>query len=267
MITKLYSVLTGSLFLSISLFALAASPQPGKPGSSSAKPGSKLYEVRIYHPTPGKYAEIVDRFRQYTTKIFEKHGMENIGYWTPTDTTNKELIYILAYPDRAARDASWKAFGSDPEWKAVVAKTEANGKLVDHVDQIFMTESDISPNVKVAQKSPERIFELRTYTPTPDKLPNLLSRFRDHTIKLFSKHGMTNIGYFVTEEKEAATPPKLVYILAHPSEAEGKQHFEEFRKDPKWMAAKEESEKMGGGSLTTKVESVYMKPTDYSPMK
>ena len=260
MITKLYLVLTGSLFLSMSLFALAASPQPGKPGS-------KLYEVRIYHPTPGKYAEIVDRFRQYTTKIFEKHGMENIGYWTPTDTTNKELIYILAYPDRAARDASWKAFGSDPEWKAVVAKTEANGKLVDHVDQIFMTESDISPKINIARKSPERTFELRTYTPTPGKLPNLLSRFRDHTIKLFSKHGMTNVGYFITEEKDAATPPKLVYILAHPSEAEGKQHFDEFRKDPKWIAAKEESEKMGGGSLTTKVESVYMKPTDYSPMK
>lgn len=267
MITKLYAVLTGSLLLSISTLALPASTQPDKPGSNPAKPGSKLYEVRIYHPTPGKYAEIVDRFRQYTTKIFEKHGMENIGYWTPTDTTNKELIYILAYPDRAARDASWKAFGSDPEWKAVVAKTEANGKLVDHVDQIFMTESDISPKVKIARKSPERTFELRTYTPTPGKMPNLLSRFRDHTIKLFSKHGMTNVGYFITEEKDAATPPKLVYILAHPSEAEGKQHFDEFRKDPKWMAAKEESEKMGGGSLTTKVESVYMKPTDYSPMK
>ena len=264
MIAKLYLVVMGSLFLSISTFALPATIQPDKPGA--AKAGSKLYEVRIYHPTPGKYAEIVDRFRQYTTKIFEKHGMENIGYWTPTDTTNKELIYILAYPDRAARDASWKAFGADPEWKAVVAKTEANGKLVDHVDQIFMTESDISPKVKVTQKSPERTFELRTYTPTPGKLPNLLTRFRDHTIKLFSKHGMTHIGYWVTEEKDGAES-KLVYILAHPSEAEGKQHFDEFRKDPKWIAVKDESEKMGGGSLTTKVESVYMKPTDYSPMK
>lgn len=264
MIAKLYLVVMGSLFLSISTFALSASTQPQKPGP--AKPGSKLYEVRIYHPTPGKYAEIVDRFRQYTTKIFEKHGMENIGYWTPTDTTNKELIYILAYPDRAARDASWKAFGADPEWKAVVAKTEANGKLVDHVDQIFMTESDISPKVKITQKSPERIFELRTYTTTPGKLPNLLSRFRDHTIKLFSKHGMTHIGYWVTQEKDGAES-KLVYILAHPSEAEGKQHFDEFRKDPKWIAVKDASEKEAGGSLTTKVESVYMQPTDYSPMK
>ena len=276
MTDKLYSLLTFSLLFSMATFAMS-NPGPSKSGpfgpgpsihagpGSASPPNSKLYEVRIYHPTPGKYAEIVDRFRQYTTKIFEKHGMENIGYWTPTDTSRKELIYILAYPSREARDASWKAFGSDPEWKAVVAKTEANGKLVDHVDQIFMTESDISPKIKVGQKSPERTFELRTYSPAPDKLPNLLTRFRDHTIKLFSKHGMTNVGYWVTEEKDATVQPKLVYILAHPSEAEGKQHFEEFRKDPTWIAAKAESEK--GGPLTTKVESVYMKPTDYSPIK
>ncbi|GAB3889797.1 hypothetical protein GCM10028825_25260 [Spirosoma agri] len=251
---KLYSLLTFGLLVSTALMATA---NPGKPSS-------KFYEVRIYHPTPGKYAEIVDRFRQYTTKIFEKHGMENIGYWTPTDTSRKELIYILAYPSREARDASWKAFGSDPEWKAVVAKTEANGKLVDHVDQIFMTESDISPKVKTGTKSPERTFELRTYTPAPGKLDALLSRFRDHTIKLFSKHGMTHIGYWVTQEKEGGQP-KLVYILAHPSEAEGKAHFDEFRKDPNWVKVKEASEK--DGSLTTKVESVYMNPTDYSPIK
>lgn len=245
--------------------AAFATTKPGKATAPAA--GSKFYEVRIYYPTPGKYAEIVDRFRQYTTKIFEKHGMENIGYWTPTDTTQKKLIYILAYPSREARDASWKAFGSDPEWKAVVAKTEANGKLVDHVDQIFMTDADFSPKLKLSQKSPERTFELRTYTCTPGKLPNLLSRFRDHTMKLFSKHGMTNVAYWVTQEKDPNEQPKLVYILAHPSEAEGKAHFDEFRKDPKWVAVKDASEKEAGGSLTTKVESVYMKPTDYSPIK
>ncbi len=260
MATSLYSLLTVGLLMST---VTLGNPNPGK--TNHPKADSKFYEIRIYHPTPGKYAEIVDRFRQYTLKIFEKHGMENIGYWTPTDTTNKELIYILAYPSREARDASWKAFGSDPEWKAVVAKTEANGKLVDHVDQIFMTESDISPKIKLTQKSPERTFELRTYTPAPGKLPNLLTRFRDHTIKLFSKHGMTHIGYWITQEKDPTAQSKLVYILAHPSEAEGKQHFDEFRKDPKWVKVKAESEK--DGALTTKVESIYMKPTDYSPIK
>ncbi|CCH51173.1 NIPSNAP family containing protein [Fibrisoma limi BUZ 3] len=247
--------------LAVSTITALAASTPKKP----KKPSDRLYEMRIYYPTPGNYAAIVDRFRQYTTKLFEKHGMTNIGYWTPTDTSRKELVYILSYPDRAARDASWKAFGSDPEWKAVVAKTEANGKIVERVDQIFMNESDISPAIKTQAKSPERIFELRTYTATPGNLNNLIDRFRNHTIKLFSKHGMEHIGYWTTVEKDPSTQPKLVYILAHPSEAAGKQHFDEFRKDPKWVKAKEESEK--NGPLTVKVESVYMKPTDYSPIK
>lgn len=246
-------------FLTTLLFCLTTSLQ-----AAPGKPSGKLYEIRIYYPTPGKYAEIVDRFRQYTTKLFAKHGMENIGYWTPTDASQQKLIYILAYPDREAREASWQAFSNDPEWKAVVAKTEANGKLVDHVDQIFMMESHLSPAIKTAAKSPERTFELRTYTPTRGKLTNLLARFRNHTLDLFSKHGMTHIGYWITTEADGKQP-KLVYILAHPSEAEGKQHFEDFRKDPVWIKAKEESEK--NGSLTEKVESVYMKPTDYSPIR
>jgi len=253
-----FSTLLTIGLLAVSSFATTVASPP-------AKPSTKLYEVRIYHPTPGNYANIVDRFRQYTTKLFEKHGMENIGYWTPTDTTDKRLIYILAYPDRAARDASWKAFGSDPDWKAVVAKTEANGKIVAKVDQIFMTEADISPALKLKKASPVRTFEMRTYFPAPGKLADLLSRFRDHTIKLFSKHGMTNVAYWLTEDKDADGQSKLVYILAHPSEAEGKQHFDEFRKDAKWVKAKADSEK--NGSLTTKVESVYMVPTDYSPIQ
>ena len=242
---------------------LAASP--GTPSSTPpAAPSTKYYEVRIYYPTPGKYDAIVDRFRQYTTKIFEKHGMENIGYWTPTDTSRKELIYILAYPSKAARDTSWKHFGADPEWKAVVAKTEANGKLVDHVTSIFMTESDLSPVVKPTKQTPMRTFELRTYTTHPGKMPDLITRFRDHTKALFTKHGMTNVAYWMTQPK-ADEQPQLVYILAHPSEAAGKQHFDEFRKDPVWEKVKADSEK--NGPITLKVESVYMKPTDYSPMQ
>jgi hypothetical protein len=227
-------------------------------------PSSKYYEVRVYHPTPGKYDAIVDRFRQYTTKLFEKHGMENIGYWTPTDTSRKELVYILAYPSKAARDTSWKKFGSDPAWREVVAKTEANGKLVSKVDSYFMTESDLSPVIKPTKKSPVRAFELRTYTAQPGKLPNLLTRFRDHTRTLFTKHGMENVAYWVTSEKEGEQA-KLVYILAHPSEETGKANFEVFRKDSKWMKVKADSEK--DGPLTVKVESLYLKPTDYSPMQ
>lgn len=266
--------------LSVSLFLLAAtvvtaSTNAAKPGNSRLSPpkhksANQFYEVRIYYPTPGKYAEIVDRFRQYTTKLFEKHGMENVGYWTPTDTTNKQLVYILAYPDKAARDASWKAFVSDPAWKEVVAKTEANGKLVAKVDQIFMKETDFSPKLKLQAKSPNRTFEMRTYTATPNNLNNLQDRFRNHTMKLFKKHGMTNVAYFLTTEPtkpDESGQAKLVYFLAHDSETAGKASFDTFRKDPDWVKVRGDSEKIGGGSLTKKVESLYLVPTDYSPIR
>ena len=256
--------LSATVLCSATLTALAAGP--GRPANTPpSAPSSKYYEVRIYYPTPGKYDAIVDRFRQYTTKIFEKHGMENIGYWTPTDTSRKELLYILAYPSKAARDTSWDHFRADPEWKAVVTKTEANGKLVDHVTSIFMTESELSPVVKPSKQSPPRVFELRTYTTHPGKMPDLITRFRDHTKTLFTQNGITHIGYWMTQPKNADEQPQLIYILAHPSEAAGKQHFDEFRKDPKWEKVKADSEK--NGPITTKVESLYMKPTDYSPMQ
>ncbi len=263
--------LTKSILLTVCIGAalgaqtLFAKPRPERPAATS-----KFYEIRVYHAAPGKFDAIVDRFRQYTTKIFEKHGMENIGYWLPTDTSRHEIIYILAYPSREARDASWKAFGADPEWKAVVAKTEANGRLVSKVDQVFMTEWEHSPKLKLKEKTPNRTFELRTYTASPGKLPDLLSRFENHTMKLFKKHGMENIAYWITTDPtkpDDSGQARLVYLLAHPGpgDAAGKKAFEAFRADPDWVKAKGESEK--NGSLTVKVESTYMIPTDYSKLK
>ncbi|GAB3273062.1 hypothetical protein GCM10027347_45160 [Larkinella harenae] len=244
--------------------ALSLSVAGPTPKLEKTNESGRLYEMRIYYPTPGNFENIVDRFRKYTCRIFEKHGMTNVGYWVPTDASQEKIIYILSYPNREARDASWKAFGSDPEWKEVVAKTEANGKIVAKVDQIFLTQAEISPKIKTA-KEPGRVFELRTYSPAPGKLNDLIARFKNHTIDLFKSHGMTNIGYWLTTQPDETNQSKLVYILAHPSEVEGKKHFDEFRADPKWVKAKAASEK--NGPLTNKVESVYMKPTDYSPIQ
>ena len=68
------------------------------------------YELRIYTCNKGKLNDLMKRFRTYTTKIFESHGMTNVGYWTPLDNPDEKIYYILSYPNRAAREASWKAF-------------------------------------------------------------------------------------------------------------------------------------------------------------
>jgi hypothetical protein len=142
-----------------------------------------------------------------------------------------------------------------------IALSEVSGKIVAKVESIFMNATDFSPKIKDSKSKKERVFELRTYTANAGKLPDLLSRFRDHTLKLFKKHGMTNVAYWTVNGKDDT----LIYILAHPSEEDGKKAFDAFRADPVWVKARDESEK--NGKLTTKVESVYMKATDFSTIK
>ena len=105
-----------------------------------------VYELRVYHTYEGKLNDLLKRFREHTTKLFEKHGIKNVAYWTPLDEPAKSstLIYILAHPSREAAAANWKAFQDDPEWKSVRDKSEENGKLVEKVDSTFMTLTDFS---------------------------------------------------------------------------------------------------------------------------
>ena len=105
-----------------------------------------VYELRVYHTYEGKLPDLLKRFREHTTKLFEKHGIKNVAYWTPVDEPAKSntLIYILVHPNRDAAAANWKAFQADPDWIAVREKSEANGKIVEKVDSTFMTKTDFS---------------------------------------------------------------------------------------------------------------------------
>ena len=226
-----------------------------------------IYEMRTYYAAPGKLEELNARFRNHTLKLFEKHGMVNFGYWMPIDNPDNKLIYLLGYPDRAAARASWKAFASDPAWREAAKASEANGKLVARSESVYLKPTDYSPPVKNSADNKPRTFELRTYKATPGKLEDLNARFRNHTLKLFSKHGMTHYGYWTPVDKEKGAEDTLIYILAHDSPDAAKQSFAAFRADPDWIAARKASEEKAGGSLTVKVDSLFMKPTDYSPTK
>jgi len=109
-----------------------------------------------------------------------------------------------------------------------------------------------------------RVFEIRTYTANEGKLDALHARFRDHTTKLFEKHGITNIGYWKPLD-EPSSKNTLIYLLAYPNREAAKKAWEGFRKDPDWLKAKQASEV--NGVLTAKVDSIYMEATDYSAMK
>ena len=118
---------------------------------------------------------------------------------------------------------------------------------------------------KGEKKVDTRIFELRTYTAARGKLDALNARFRDHTNRLFEKHGMTIIGFWMPA-KQKEGEEKLIYILAYPSKAAADKSWKGFREDPEWQKVRAESEK-DGKLLAKPPESVYMNPTDYSPLK
>ncbi len=230
---------------------------------------SRVYETRVYYAAAGKLDALNSRFRDHTIKLFEKHGIANVGYWMPVENPDRKLIYVLSYPSREAREKSWKAFMADPDWQKAWKASEVNGKLVDKVDSFFMNVTDYSPKVKSPENKAPRVFELRTYTASAGNLGNLNERFRKNTCKLFKKHGMTNVAYWNLMADQKNADNKLIYILAHRSQEAAKASFDAFRNDKKWDKVKKASEEKGGGSLTAPngVESVFMLPTDYSPIK
>jgi hypothetical protein len=112
-----------------------------------------------------------------------------------------------------------------------------------------------------AKEGDTLVYELRTYTCNPGKLPDLHKRFRDHTMPLFEKHGIKNVAYWVPLDK----PDTLIYIVAHKSREAADKSWKEFQADPDWQKARKESEINGG--LVKKVDRQYLSPTAYSPLK
>lgn len=254
---RLASLMTAALF-AVSLASF----------SRAAEPDTRVYEMRIYYAAEGKLEALHSRFRDHTVKLFEKHGIQNIGYWVPIENPERQLIYFLAYPSREARETSWTAFRADPDWQKAQKASEVDGKLVAKVEQKFFKATDYSPSIKADAKG-DRVFEMRIYTASPGNLKALESRFRDHTVKLFEKHGMTNIAYWTLMDDQKDADNNLTYIISHKSRSAAKENFAAFAKDPDWMSALKGSEAKAGGSLTAPkgVNSIFMEATDYSPIK
>ncbi len=128
-----------TVFLALGAMFAVASVTP-----AGAQTSGHIYELRTYHASPGKLDELKARFRDHTVEIFNRHHMKSIGYWVPTDNKDYVLIYVLEHPSRAEADKNWAAFNADPEWQKVKAATEANGKIVDKIDRVFMEPTDFS---------------------------------------------------------------------------------------------------------------------------
>ena len=141
----LLQALPAAVFLPASLWA--ASQQDN---ASPKQASTVVYELRIYHAAPGKLGELLARFREHTVKLFDRHGIKSVAYWTPVEEPQKSntLIYILQHPSREEAAANWKSFQEDPEWKSVKEKSELNGKLTEQIDSTFLVLTDFSPPLR-----------------------------------------------------------------------------------------------------------------------
>ncbi|AZN41272.1 NIPSNAP family protein [Paenibacillus albus] len=97
-----------------------------------------LYELRIYHVVPGRMQELLDRFRDHTLKLFEKHDLKVTNFWLNADETKNQFYYVFEHTDQAAREKNFQAFLDDPEWLELVKRTESNGPLYEKIEEIYM---------------------------------------------------------------------------------------------------------------------------------
>ena len=132
------------------LFPELLSAASQQENANSKKDSTVVYELRVYHIAAGKSEELLARFRDHTIKLFDRHGIKSVAYWTPIEEPLKSntLIYMLQHPSREEAATNWKSFQDDPEWKSVKEKSEANGKLVEKVDSTFLALTDFSPPLR-----------------------------------------------------------------------------------------------------------------------
>ena len=222
-----------------------------------------VHELRTYVTNPGKLDNLNARFRDHTLGLFNKHGIKSVGYWVPTDgeKSKSTLIYVITHESRDAAKASWKAFGSDPAWKKVARESQVDGKiLAQRPDSVYMNETNYSPDWKNGKVEKDDVFELRIYKAAKGKLGKLDARFRDHTIRIFEKHGMKSVAYWHPMD-EPDSKDTLIYIIKHDNREAAKKSWKDFIADPEWKKAAKQS---GVGRLAKPPAATYMKPTDYS---
>jgi hypothetical protein len=227
-----------------------------------------VYELRTYTTKDGKLDNLNARFRDHTVGLFTKHGMESIGYWVPTDgpKAKNTLIYVLKHKDRSAAKASWQAFLADPDWKTVAKESQKDGRILAKApDSVYMDATDYTPEFANKGKDGDAVFELRIYRCNENKLSNLDARFRNHTIRLFNRHGLTSVAYWHPTD-EPGSKDTLIYIVRHKSRESAGTSWKSFGGDQEWKKVARESQK-DGRFLRERPESIYMKATDYSAIK
>ena len=215
-----------------------------------------LYELRVYDARAGKLPALNDRFANHTTGFFKDHGIGIVGFWTDEIGRSNQLTYMLSFDSMADREQKWAAFTADKRWQEVRAETEKYGAFVAGIQNSFMRLTPYSPEPHMTTA----IQELRIYSPMTGKFPALHDRFANHTMKLFEKHGIENVGYWTAD---VGTSNKLTYMLGYDGLGDREKKWGAFSDDPEWHKARSASEV--DGPLNRRSLNTILRRTSYSP--
>jgi len=232
---------------------------------------STAYEWHTLAAAPGQLDDVHTHLREQMLPALGSRGVRAVAVFTPVGDNPEGLVHlVVAGGPEGAEAAGPDLLAGVAEWQSLLAGADGAPAVATSRSMQRLRTTAWSPLPSAATDAAPRVFELRTYTsPDAAKRQALLQRFEHHTLKLFEKHGMTNVIYW-TPAAGPDADTKLVYLLAHESTGAAKASFDGFRKDPDWTAAKTASETAAGGSLTIKekgVVSEFLTPTDYSPLR
>lgn len=260
---RLLSAIVAAL---LGVASLADEPAP-------PRPDAPIYRLDCYTARPGKLDGLHDWFRANMDELLGKSSAEAVAFLvpaTPTAENAGRLLVISRYRNEDALRVVAESLARHPRSKPLDPASTADDVLVASVDAVIGVPTDYSPEFTPRKATMPRVFELRSYTsPSPEKLALLHDRFRDHTMKLFAKHGMENLVYW-RPQGGGDSGRQLVYLLGHASQDAALESFAAFRQDPDWLAAKKASEDKAGGSLTSPdkgVVSEFFVATEYSPLR
>jgi hypothetical protein len=244
--------------------SLASAQSPAPPATSARE--TRTFELRTYYAAEGQLDALHARFRDHALRLFQKHGMTPIGFWSPEGNPENKLVFLLAYPNRAARDAAWKSLATDPEWVRARRTTDRSGKLVKYIEEEYLTPTDYSPVVATGQNVEPRTFELRISTLRSTEVGKMHTLLRATGMQELQEQGLTPIGFFTLDAPRSSSEITFVTLLAR----NGEPVKTTKSVDPiLLLTLGQPAMKPTTGTITATdgKKSEVLKPTDYSPLK
>ena len=234
---------------------------------SAAEPVSPgYYELRLYTVTSNKIDAVLDRFRETVEPVRRKHGINTVGYWIASGTTNGgTFAYLMAAASKEELQKLEKEFGDDPQFKeGYAASNKKHGKTVDKIVTLPLG-VDAKAKFDFSTSATARVFDLRIYSVLPGKLDAFRNRWHDHALPIYERHGLHSLGWWVSDKKSSAGNDQFVCLLAAESLDAIQKSIGEFHKDAEWLRVEKETEK--DGKLRSGVEAFKLPAADFSALK